>query len=138
MADEPVSAGAEPLAERARRWMRRRKSAVTAAVAAVLVASAGWRWSLAVQSRANRVLRVANIREANARRNAQARFELAMDAIRTFHTGVSEDLLLKEVQFEDLRGKLLRGALNFYSKLGGSLKDLADRPSRRALEHGQV
>ena len=30
----------------------------------------------------------------------QARYDLAVDAIKTFHTGVSEDFLLKEDQFK--------------------------------------
>ena len=41
----------------------------------------------------------------------------ALDAIRTLHTGASEDLLLKEPQFEAIRNKLLRTVLDFYRKL---------------------
>lgn len=40
----------------------------------------------------------------------RARFDLALEAIKTFHSGVSEDVLLKEKQFDGLRTKLLRGA----------------------------
>ena len=53
MADEPVSARPEPFAERARRWMRRRRTAVTAAAAALVVATVGLASVLAVQARAN-------------------------------------------------------------------------------------
>ena len=52
-----------------------------------------------------------------------------MEAIKLFHGEVSEDLLLKEKQFEGLRAKLLRGAADFYGKLEGLLKDQTD-PSR--------
>ncbi len=40
-----------------------------------------------------------------------------MDAIKTFHTGVSEDFLLKEPQFKALRDRLLRSASDYYGKL---------------------
>src|SRR5215469_15806978 len=56
-----------------------------------------------------------------------------MEAIQTFHTGVSEDFLLKEEQFKSLRDRLLKSAGDFYGKLGALLKDATDRPSRQAL-----
>ena len=56
-----------------------------------------------------------------------------MDAIKLFHGEVSEDLLLKESQFEGLRTKLLKGAADFYGRLEGLLKGHADRESRAAL-----
>ena len=37
----------------------------------------------------------------------QARYDLAVEAIKTFHTGVSEDFLLKQDQFKELRDRLL-------------------------------
>ena len=57
---------------------------------------------------ANRELVLANMRE-------RARFELSLEAIKTFHGGVSEDLLLKEKQFDSLRTKLLRARPTFTS-----------------------
>src|SRR5262249_61869407 len=57
----------------------------------------------------------AGLRAANAK--VEARYNLAVDAIRTFHTGVSEAFLLKQDQFKDLRDRLLRSAANFYEKL---------------------
>ena len=41
-----------------------------------------------------------------------------IEAIKTFHTGVSEDFLLKQEQFKDLRDRLLKSASDFYGKLG--------------------
>ena len=41
MADEPVSAWREPWGRRARRWARRNRTAVAAAVVALV---AGWGW----------------------------------------------------------------------------------------------
>ncbi len=61
MADEPVSAWQEPLSRRARRWARRHRTGVTAAAIAVLVALAGTAAVLAVQTRANRELKRANM-----------------------------------------------------------------------------
>ena len=51
----------------------------------------------------------------------QARYDLAVEAIKTFHTGVSEDFLLKEDKFKDLRDRLLKSAGDFYGKLGALL-----------------
>jgi eukaryotic-like serine/threonine-protein kinase len=146
-ADEPVTAWREPWARQARRWARRNRTVVTAAGASVLVALVGTAAVLAVQTRANANLRAANtdLEVANAkvtRANAdlaasiereQARFELAQEAIRAFHTGVSEDLLLKQKEFGSLRTKLLRGAQEFYRKLERLLGGQADRVSRLAL-----
>ncbi len=77
-------------------------------------------------ARANAELKTANEGE-------KQRFNLAMDAIKLFHGEVSEDLLLKEKQFEDLRTKLLKGAADFYSRLEDLLKGQTDRESRAAL-----
>ncbi len=53
MADEPVSAWREPWARRARRWARRHRTAVTAAIAAGLMAFVGLTAVLGVQAKAN-------------------------------------------------------------------------------------
>ena len=111
---------------------------------AVLVALVGTAAVLAVQTRANADLHAANteLAVANAKvtrantelaasnEREQARFELAQEAIRIFHTGVSEDLLLKQKEFGALRTKLLRGAQEFYRKLERLLGGQADRDSR--------
>ena len=147
MADEPVTAWREPLDAGAGRWLTRHRAGVTAAAIAVLVALAGTAAVLAVQTRANSELKRANMELAVAnakvtRANAdlaasnereRARFDLAQEAIRTFHTGVSEDILLKQEEFKALRTKLLREAREFYRKLEGLLQGHEDRDSRQAL-----
>ncbi|MDE2508659.1 MAG: serine/threonine protein kinase, partial [Planctomycetota bacterium] len=140
MADEPVTAWREPFARHARRWAKRNRTAVTAAAAAVLVALAGTAAVLAVQTKANTDLKKANERIVRANTDLRAanvrereRYYLAMDAIRLFHGEVSEDLLLKQRQFEKLRGKLLRGAADFYGRLEALLKERTDKESRVAL-----
>jgi len=146
-ADEPVTVWREPFARRARRWARRNRSLVTVAAAALLVALAGLVAGLTVQTSANVKLRQANIElavanskvtRANdelqaANERERQRFDLAVEAIRRYHTDVSEDFLLKQDQFKDLRDRLLHDAVQFYRKLEGLLSGQADVRSRRAL-----
>jgi serine/threonine-protein kinase len=133
MADEPVVAWREPVARQARRWMRRHQTAVATLAATVLVSVVGLCAVLLVQSRANRDLVASNERE-------RQRFDLAVEAVRKFHTGVSEDVLLKQADFKELRTRLLRDAQNFYRKLGGLLQGRTDTRSRVALAraHSEV
>ena len=100
MADEPVTAWREPWTADADPWLTRHRTGVTAAGAAVLVALVGTAAVLAVQTRANSELKAANadlavandkVTRANAELAAsnereRARFALAQEAIRTFHT----------------------------------------------------
>jgi eukaryotic-like serine/threonine-protein kinase len=147
MADEPVTAWREPLSRRARRWARRNRTAVTAAAVGLLAGVVGLAAVLAVQTKAktdiarslnretnaNTALAAANNKLVESRAAAQARYDLAVDAIKTFHTGVSEDFLLKEEKFKDLRDRLLKSAGDFYGKLGALLGKETDPPARRAL-----
>jgi serine/threonine-protein kinase len=147
LADEPVSAWREPLARRAGRWARRNRSLMTAGAAAVLVALAGLVAVLAVQTRANGRLREANVElgMANARvtrANAELqaagererqRFDLAVEAIRRYHSDVSEEFLLKQDQYKNLRDRLLHDAVEFYRRLEGLLSSQTDARSRQAL-----
>ncbi len=151
MADEPVSAWREPIARRARRWAKRNRTAVTAAVtaaagmliagviglAAVLAvetrAKAAIARALEGETRANRRLAASNDELDRSRAAVQERYDLAVAAIRTFHTGVSEDFLLKQDQFKELRDRLLKAASDFYGKLGALLGKETDPASRRAL-----
>jgi serine/threonine-protein kinase len=125
-ADEPVTAWREPWARRTRRWVRRHRTLVTAAAAVLVMALAGLGTVAAVQARANADLRAANARE-------RERFNLAMEAIGKFHSGISEDVLLKRSEFKELRERLLRDAQQYYGKLLGLLKDQPDAGSRQAL-----
>jgi serine/threonine-protein kinase len=147
LADERVLAHREPAWDRARRWMRRRRTVVAALATGLVAATVGLAAVLVVQTRANTALLSANLdlalanqrielvnrglQLANARE--RTRFDLALEAIQTFHSGVSEDLLLREKAFDGLRTKLLRGATDFYRRLEDLLKDEADRHSRASL-----
>src|SRR5262249_18966492 len=99
MADEPVTAFREPWARRARRWAKRNRTVVATAAVALVGGVVGLSAVLAVQTQANAEL-------ARSKAAVQARYDLAVDAIQTFHTGVSEDFLLKQEQFKELRDRL--------------------------------
>jgi hypothetical protein len=161
LADEPVTAWNEPLSRRARRWARRNRTPLTAPAVAIMAGVVGLAAILAVQTeakgrlaRANAQLRASLEREATAntelavsnsaladangelktaKASIQARYDLAVEAIKTFHTGVSEDFLLKEEAFKELRDRLLNAASEFYGKLGALLGKQSDLASRRAL-----
>jgi serine/threonine protein kinase/tetratricopeptide (TPR) repeat protein len=147
MADEPVSAWREPFSRRARRWANRNRTAVASAAVTLVAGVVGLSLVLAVQTqakaaiaaslgretRANEGLATANAELERSRAAVQARYDLAVDAIQTFHTGVSEDFLLKEEKFKDLRDRLLKSAAGFYGKLGALLGKETDVGSRRAL-----
>ena len=99
MADEPVSAWAEPWTRKLLRWLTRHRTGVTGAAAAVLAGVVGLSAVLAVQARANLALADKNTARSAANAKIEARYNLAVEAIKTFHTGVSEDFLLKEEKF---------------------------------------
>ncbi len=133
MADEPVSAWAEPWTRKLLRWLTRHRTGVTGAAAAVLAGVVGLSAVLAVQARANLALADTNTALLAANAKIEARYNLAVEAIKTFHTGVSEDFLLKEERFKELRDRLLKAAADFYGRLGALLDKETDIASRRAL-----
>ncbi len=147
LAHEPVMAAPPSRAYQLQKFVRKHRGAVIAAslvllallgglaaVAAVqTVANARLSASLARETKANNDLNSANAELTKSRAAVQARYDLATDAIKTFHTGVSEDFLLKEDNFKDLRNKLLKSAADFYGKLGSVLGKETDFASRRAL-----
>jgi eukaryotic-like serine/threonine-protein kinase len=133
MADEPVTAWTEPWTRTLLRWLTRHRVGVTAAAAAGLVALVGLAAVAATQAQGRAALEIKNRELADANAKVRARYDLAVDAIKTFYTGVSEDFLLKEEKFKDLRNRLLKSAADFYGKLGATLGKEKDFVSRRAL-----
>jgi eukaryotic-like serine/threonine-protein kinase len=140
MADEPVSALSEPMTERARRWVRRHRTASSTVAASFLVAMLGLLAIMVILRRSNWDLMQSNVRlnQANtellaSRDRERTRFDLAMESIKKFHTGVTEDFLLQEKQFEPLRTKLLTEARESYAKLRALLAGQTDRHSRALL-----
>jgi serine/threonine-protein kinase len=154
MADEPVVAYREPWTRTLIRWLTRHRTGVTGAAAAVLVGVVGLVAVLMVQTQAKNDLTRANSqlsdslkRETQAKNDlasanaeltrskaaVQDRYGLAVEAIKTFHTGVSADFLLRQDQFKAVRDRLLSAASDFYGKLGALLGKETDLASRRAL-----
>ena len=125
--DEVVEARPPSTGYRIGKFVRRHKAQVIAAglvLLALLAGIAGTTWGLFREARAKTRLAESLDREqkANADLSAanakvQARYDLAVDAVKTFHTGVSEDFLLKEEKFKELRNRLLKSASDFYGKL---------------------
>jgi serine/threonine-protein kinase len=129
LANEVVEARPPSAGYRVRKFVSRHRGQVLAAslvLLALVAGMVGTAWGLIRAARANADL-------IQSRAAVQERYELAVDAIKTFHTGVSEDFLLKEVKFKDLRDRFLKSASDFYEKLAALLKDAGDLPSRRAL-----
>jgi tetratricopeptide (TPR) repeat protein len=114
-----------------RRKRRRLWTGAAAALAAVVVL--GLLAVLVVQHRANDNLAAKNHELDDEQAKVQARFELAQKAIETFHSGVSEDLLLKQKHFKELRTRLLKEAGSFYAQLEKLLEGQTDFRSRRAV-----
>jgi tetratricopeptide (TPR) repeat protein len=141
--DEVVEARPPSAGYRIGKFVRRHKARVIAAglvLLALLAGIAGSTWGLVREARAKTRLaesldreKEANVDLSAANAKVQARYNLAVDAIKTFHTGVSEDFLLKEDQFKELRNRLLKSASDFYGKLGALLGKETDFASRRAL-----
>jgi tetratricopeptide (TPR) repeat protein len=115
---------------------KRRRLVIGAAVVLALAALGGLVAVLAVQRQANVQLETKNAELAEQQAEVEARFQTAQKAIATFHTGVSEDFLLKNEQFKQLRTKLLKEAAGFYSDLEKLLAGKTDAKSRKLLADG--
>jgi tetratricopeptide (TPR) repeat protein len=115
---------------------KRRRLVIGAAAVLALAALGGLTAVLAVQRQANRQLEAKNAALAEQQAEVEARFQMAQKAIATFHTGVSEDFLLKNEQFKELRTKLLKEAAGFYSDLEKLLAGKTDAKSRKLLAEG--
>jgi tetratricopeptide (TPR) repeat protein len=147
LADELVEARPPSTSYRLKKFVRRHKGQVLAAVAVAVALVAGVAAVIAVQARANRELadknaelaaeqakvEARNKELAAEQAKVQARFDLAVKAIETFHTGVSEDMLLKKAEFQELRTKLLKEAAGFYAELEKLLAGQTDAGSRKTL-----
>jgi tetratricopeptide (TPR) repeat protein len=112
---------------------KRRRLALGATAVLAVAAIGGLMAVLAVERRANANLAAKNRELADEQVKVQARFDMAVKAIETFHTGVSEDALLKNPQFKELRKKLLKEAAGFYADLEKLLAGQTDAKSRKAL-----
>jgi serine/threonine-protein kinase len=136
LADEPVSAYRDPVTTQLTRWGRRHRTLAVSLVVLVLAALGGLAAVLGVQAHANAKLEAKNAELAEQQAEVEARFAMAQQAIATFHTGVSEDALLKNHQLRELRKKLLKEAAGFYADLEKLLAGKTDKKSRQMLAEG--
>jgi tetratricopeptide (TPR) repeat protein/tRNA A-37 threonylcarbamoyl transferase component Bud32 len=139
LANEMVEARPPSAGYRVRKFVTRHKGQVVAAslvLLALLAGIAGTTSGLFRTAQANAALAAKNAELAAEHRKVEARFELARQAIATFHTGVSEDALLKNDQFTELRTRLLKEAARFYAGLEKLLEGQGDATSRKTLAEG--
>src|SRR5262249_29586224 len=87
-------------------------------------------------NRARADLAAKNAELAAEQAKVEARFELAQKAIALFHTGVSEDALLKNAEFKELRTRLLKEAAKFYADLEKLMAGQTDAKSGKTLAEG--
>jgi tetratricopeptide (TPR) repeat protein/tRNA A-37 threonylcarbamoyl transferase component Bud32 len=83
LADEPVAAWREPVSIQARRWMRRHRTAVAAALMAILTGAVGLSAVVGVQARANTRLRAALDQTRKAQVEAEAVSTFLVEAFRS-------------------------------------------------------
>ncbi len=134
--DRPIMARPIGELEKLWRWCRRNPlpaGLAAAFVTALAVGAAGSAYYALREGRANAELSVTNAELTRANERVRTRYDLAVEAIKTFHTGVTGDFLLKEPQFRRQRDGLLKSAADFYEKLGRMLEGESDPASRRAL-----
>ncbi len=140
LADEVVEARPPSTSYRMKKYVRRNKTRLVAASFVLFALLGGLGAVVIVQSAANTRLHDSLARENRANEDLirshaaiQSRYDLAVEAIKAFHTGDSEELALKDDRFKELRDRRLKSAMEFYRKLGALLGQETDFTSRRAL-----
>ena len=119
LADEPVSAYAEPAGARLRRWMRKRPRRVTAALVLLLAAVVG--------------LTLGTVLLDLQKREAQDNLAMVQQQAKFFAQDVSEDVLVNEPGMQELRYNILRNALITFEAF---LKKRPNDPNARRLWAG--
>jgi serine/threonine-protein kinase len=117
LADEPVSAFREPLSTRVGRWVRRHRTKVTVAVAAVGVAAACLGVATVLLAAANRRERNARSEVERQKERADQNLARARKAVEDYCTNVAGDPRLKQADLHALREKLLQTAVPFYEEV---------------------
>ena len=141
--DEVVEARPPSAGYRIGKFVRRHKGQVIGAglvMLALLAGIAGTTWGLVREARANAGLsaslnreRKANADLATANGKVEARYNLAVDAVKTFHTGVSEDFLLKEEPIQRAAQPAAEIGIGFLWQARIPSGQETDFASRRAL-----
>lgn len=141
LAGEPIAARPVSQIERGLRWCQRKPVVAGLAALLVLALVTGTAISayFAFQS-SRRAVELADSAKLAEQRAAQAeaRFQLAMDAIEKYYTGVSEEVMLQQPQLAELRKSLLESALGFYSQLKADLANATEENQLAALARAQA
>jgi serine/threonine-protein kinase len=122
LADEPVSAYHEPWTTRAVRWVSHHRTPVAAGLTALVVTTAALAALLVAQTRSNQALEVALVNESKSRDKSDAHYALAKEAIESYYSGISEDVILRRPELESLRKRLLSTSQTFYERLAKDLE----------------
>ncbi len=150
LADEPVTAYAEPVTVRARRWVRRHRSLVTSTAVVLVFGLAVLAAFATILAGKNRELDAKNVALANKNRELDAnnveldnknqeldrqrqrveeRENLAIEAVRKFRDAVQDNPMLKnDAKLDALRKAILKEPLEFFRRLRDQLQ--ADRDTR--------
>ncbi|HEX4150047.1 MAG TPA: protein kinase, partial [Pirellulales bacterium] len=107
LADEPVSAFAEPWNVRLARWGRRHRTAMQVGVISLVVLACGALAGAALIDRARQETEV-------QRGMAEQNFRQARDGVDRYYTNVSENRLLQQPGMQGLRKDLLEDARAYY------------------------
>ena len=144
LADEPVSAWTEPLGLRTRRWIKRHRIVVASASAALFVGLLSLGIVVAIVSRANNDLRVANEHEVAAKseavenaRVAQTQSALALETLRVVVNDIQNKL--KSVSAaQSVRQDLLKTALDGLQKVASNLESQSKVDRQSMLAHREL
>jgi serine/threonine protein kinase len=116
LADEPVSAYREPLEHRLRRWGRRHRAWVAAAVALLMTTMVALGVSTYLISRQQKKTEEAWREATQQQGRAKANLNLARQAVDKTVTRVAEEERLKRADFHQLRRDLLASMVPFYEE----------------------
>jgi serine/threonine-protein kinase len=145
LADEPVGVWREPLAVRARRWVKRHRVLVSGLAAALVVGLVSLAVAAGLLREKNRDLEAANTAErrakddaVTARGEAEERFGMAKEAVDKYLAAVTEDPELKNANFHGLRKRLLESAVPFYERLARQKAGDAVQQFERGLAYWRL
>lgn len=136
LADEPVQAAPPSAGYRLRKFARRNKAGLATAAAVALALVTGTGASVWQGLRADQARRHADERteaEKSARAEAEANFQIAVDAVDRMLTRVSDEKLYDLPQLETVRRQLLEDALAFHQTFLAARKDDPVRRHATAL-----
>jgi len=125
MADEPVTALRDPLAEQARLWMRRHRPVVAAASALLVTAVVALGAGTLLLRAANGQIREQRDEARKQRELAQVGFRQARQAVDDYFTRISENTLLSSPVpgMQPLRKEQLEMALRYYRSFQAQARD---------------